>query len=246
MGDGPADDRRASCPSALESRVASPPRPPSARQQAPRHARGLRARGPPDRRRASRSCTTASGGSPSCSTSAAATRTSGTPRAALRPAATPSARPRSTPKRSPRRCARRWRSARSTSPTSCSSPAGASSATRRSCSPASASSSACRRGSTTWVNVDASTNHCPRVAAPGLLLRDRPRDEGARGRRHGGERRRPDVRARPPRRAAVCPRSARATCSRCWTSAATRRCSRTSSTCCRARPPCSSTATAAR
>ena len=43
----------------------------------------------------------------------------------------------------------------------------------------------------------------PARRAPGLLLRDRPRDERARGRRHGGQRRRPDLRDRPPRRAAA-------------------------------------------
>ena len=43
----------------------------------------------------------------------------------------------------------------------------------------------------------------PARPARGLPLRDRPRDEGTRGGRHGGERRRPDVRARPPRRAAA-------------------------------------------
>ena len=43
----------------------------------------------------------------------------------------------------------------------------------------------------------------PARSAPGLLLRDRPRDEGTRCRRRGGQRRRPDLRARPPRRAAA-------------------------------------------
>ena len=66
----------------------------------------------------------------------------------------------------------------------------------------------------------------PARRAPGLLLRDRPRHEGRDGGRRRGERRRPDVRGRPARRAAVAARaSSRATCSRCWTSAATRRCS---------------------
>ena len=65
---------------------------------------------------------------------------------------------------------------RSRSRTSCSSPAGGSSATRPSCSPGSASSSACRPGARRG-----STSTRARTTAPGsasgLLLRDRPCDE---------------------------------------------------------------------
>ena len=155
-----------SCPGARVP-VASPPRPASAREQAPPDARGLRARGTPDHDVSSRSCTSATGGSRSCSISAAASRTSAIRRAAA------VRQPRRRHSRAVRRsdhvdvCARRSRTARSASRTCSSSRAGVSSATRPSCSPASASSSACRPGRTTWVNVDASTNHCPRVPLQG-------------------------------------------------------------------------------
>ena len=92
-------------PEALGSRWLRLARAASSRQQAARDARGIRARVPPDRRLHRGAARHAIGGSRSCSTSAAATRTSGTPRAAYRRAATRSARPRSTRRRSPRRCA---------------------------------------------------------------------------------------------------------------------------------------------
>ena len=82
-------------------------------------------------------------------------------------------------------------------------------------------------GSTTWVNVDASTNHSPRVPLQGYyyeIVHATKGDEEGDGR---GQRRRADLHGRPPGRAAHCRRSSRATCSRCSTSAATRRCSRT-------------------
>ena len=61
-------------------------------------------------------------------------------------------------------------------------------------------------GSTTWANVDASTNHCLRVPLQGYryeIVHATTRLDPARRRRR--ERRRPDVRGRPPRRADACP-----------------------------------------
>ena len=224
-------------------RVASPPRPPSARQPAPPHARGLRARGRPDRdvhRGAARPLRVAA-------------------RAARLRRRLP-ARARSRERRSVRQPRRRHARgvrgsrhldvahgaggalARRASP-----PAGAGSPSRqqrdRPAHPRRRRQAAAdgdrRRGSTsTRARTTARASPLQGYYYE-IVHATKGRDAGD----DGGERRRPDVRGRPPRRAAAARARARATCSRCWTSAATRRCSRPSSTCCRARRPCSSTAT---
>ena len=60
-------------------------------------------------------------------------------------------------------------------------------------------------GDTTWVNVDASTNHCPRVPLQGYYYEIVHATKGHARRGHGGQRRRADLRDRPPRRAAELP-----------------------------------------